>query len=234
MAENTTSPWGLPYPGGVGKVNLGATDFNELATKLNTIFNEKFLVVKTSAVEITAKAGELVEMTLPSTVNLPKAAAANTTIGVFAAASPIVVKTTSGEHIWGDFLGEVATSCKLLLFQHIIVQYDGTRWLIVAGQPTNENVYGAQTSRAFGTEYEPSANRPTFVTVVSEKVGAGAPKLVLFIKIGGVLTHQQSILNNAEEGDYVCLSFICPPKVKWKAEQGAGGEATLLSSYLTM
>jgi hypothetical protein len=230
--ENTTSPWGLPFPSGVGRVNLGATDFNELATKLNTIFNEKFLVVKTSAVEITAKAGELVEMTAAGTVNLPKAPAANTTIGIFATASPIVVKTTAGEDIYNYFHTEVKTSVKLLLYQYIIVTYDGTRYLVIGGEPANENAQGARTGRAYGTEYEAGAARMTFVKVIAEKIG-GAGKLGLEVFVGGVAMGESFIIT-AKEGDTLDIGMLCPPKVKWKAEQKGGETASLQSSYLTM
>lgn len=250
IPENTTSPWGLPYPSGVGRVNLGATDFNELATRLNTVFNEKFLVVKTSAVEITAKAGELVEMTAAGTVNLPKAAAANTIVGVFAQKGEVTVKTTSAEKIVGGALPEAGTSITLGTGQFAVVQYDGTRYLVVAGVPKEyigdtqvvkgralietENAYGAQVSRTSETEYEPSATRSTFVVLTgnSSTVGGLEPTINMTVFVGGVNITTAAAGRASSQSPLLTVSFICPPKVKWKAK--IDENATLTSSYLIL
>jgi hypothetical protein len=226
MGEHTTANFALPYPASTARVALGATDFEELATTLDTLLGEKFLRVKTSATEITAKAGELVEMTAAGTVNLPKAAAANTTIGVFALGGEVTAKTTSAEHINGDFLAETATSCKLTKFQHVVVQYDGTRWMIVAGEPKREQTYSALTERTNEVEYEPSPTRLTWVEVQ----GVFATEKPWFMKtfVGGVELPAPS---SATESQMV-RSFLVPPGTKWKIVATTG--TTLRSTYLSL
>lgn len=241
MAENTTSPWGLPYPGGVGKVNLGATDFNELATKLNTIFNEKFLIVKTSAVEITAKAGELVEMTAAGTVNLPKAAAANTIAGVFAQKGEVTVKTTSAEKIVGGALPEAGTSITLGTGQYALFDYDGTRYLVVGGVPKEyigdtqivkgrslvhtENAIGELTERVSGTEYEPSGTEVAIVSLQFKPVN----NTTVTLTVGGKIYKQWE---KPTISDINSLVFPCPAKAKYKLEGGSGMNEYKTSYFL--
>lgn len=253
MSENSTSsPWLLPFPSSVGRVNLGATDFQELAERCTTIFGEKFLVVKTSAFEVTAKAGELVEMTAAGTVNFPKAAAANTIVGVFARAGEVTVKTTGAEKIVGGSLPEAGTSITLSTGQYVVVQYDGTRYLVVSGIPKGyiagtqlaseavsdakvikgralvetENGYEARTGRAINTPVEPNPTRMTSVIVEAilevEEWGISISAETEIGRITGASNRENS------------LSFLVPPKVKWKWEKSIAstGTPTVFSRYL--
>jgi hypothetical protein len=212
-----------------------ANDTGKLFLDNGTIWESLSLLVKTHSTETTAKGGELVEMTAAGTVNLPKAAAANTTIGVFALGGEVTVKTTSAEHINGDFLAEAATSCKLTKFQHVVVQYDGTRWLIVAGQPANENASAAQVSRAEKTLFEPSATRPTEVAFTIAAPNEGSPVAFEIFRggvliIGPVLIPKGTPSGNAS----TAVTFLCPPKVKWEYITPGAGAYIAKSSYLTL
>jgi|HubBroStandDraft_5_1064220.scaffolds.fasta_scaffold01601_15 hypothetical protein len=143
------------------------------------------LNVKLSAVGLIAKPNEMVVITgSGETCRLPAASAANTTVGFFALGGELIVKTTGGEHINGDFLAETATSCKLTKFQHILVQYDGVQWLIVAGEPKREQLYSnyvshTQVEMAAGVEISPT--RPAFVSIAPNGSGSSG----ITITVGG-------------------------------------------------
>lgn len=111
---------------------------------------------------VTAVSGELLKMAATGTVTLP-AAAENAIVGVFCAAGETTIKTASGD-IYGDFITG-ATSIKLLLNQHVILQSDGTNWFIVGGEPKREDVYQAAVLRENEKSFTPSSAGREFVSV---------------------------------------------------------------------
>src|SRR2546430_2689968 len=135
--ENVTAPWSLPFPSSVGEVKKGATDFEELAVKINTLFNEKFLVFKSYAGPATLKAGELAEQTKTGeTFTLP-AVTANQIIGVWCGTASCKITTSGGAFIYGDFVEKLGT-ITLTQNQHVILQSDGASWKIASGEPKRE------------------------------------------------------------------------------------------------
>ncbi len=87
------------------------------------------------------------------------------------------------------------------------------------------NVYSAQETKSFATEYTPSATR--FTQVILNCLHNGE-KLDGFLVVycGGVVICNQNFagVNNP----YLGFSFLCPPGKTWKAT----GEGELKSSYL--
>lgn len=180
MPEKTTSPWALPYPTSVGEVKNGATNIEELAVKLNTTFNEKFLVFKTYAAGATLKSGEYAIQTKNGeTFTLPSAATANQIIGVLASGiTEAKVTTSGGAVIYGAYVSPGVATIKLASAQTVILQSDGTNWLIVAGEPKREQKYSAVEafSQAEGEAgITPSATRPATIVMWLEL--EAAPKL---------------------------------------------------------
>jgi hypothetical protein len=97
----------------------------------------------------------------------------------------------------------------------------------------NGQVYGALTPRTSGTEYEPSAARPTQVTVYAVAGEAGQP-LAVQVEVGGVLIGEQA-LNGGSSKSRVFMMFICPAGKKWRPTLVGGGAGTTLeSSYLPL
>ncbi len=131
MAEKlTAAPWELPYPTSVGEVKLGAKDFEELAERTTAIFKEKVLIVKKYATSETLKSGELaVQEKSGETFTLPAVGTANQIIGIFSAA--LQINVTAAANIIGD--GVNKASVKLAERQHVVLQSNGTNWMIVAG-----------------------------------------------------------------------------------------------------
>lgn len=180
----------------------------------------------------TLNSGEFAELPTGSTATLP-AATAGQLIGVFAGVTASgVVKITSPSPIYGDFT-DAATTINLSFLQHVLLLGGPGYWLIIAGEPKREQVYGTPTERTPGTEYEPSASRPTYVTLVVETNEEKAQAYVA-PTVGGVLLGQQT--SGPGLGRGVCTTqFICPAGVKWAANAGAlTGTAKLRSIYLLL
>src|SRR5258708_12777309 len=103
MAEKETSPWKLPYPTSAGEVKLGATDFEELAEKINTLFNEKFFVWKSYAGPATLKSGEWADQTKTAeTFTMPAVGTANQYIATTSAVAEAKL-TTAAKFVAGRF-----------------------------------------------------------------------------------------------------------------------------------
>ena len=163
-AENTTaSPWLLPWPSPVGKVKLGSVDFQELAERTTTIFKERLITIAEHGSSFTAASGELVKCTAGITVTLPSPTA-NATVGVLANNYSSEI-TAGSAKIYGDFV-EGATKVKLVGYQHLLLQSDGTNWFIIAGEPKREATYAVRvthTKAAMEAGWVPSATRDAFV-----------------------------------------------------------------------
>lgn len=102
---------------------------------------------------------------------------------------------------------------------------DGTNWLIVGGMPNNENKYGALTTRAFGSEFEPSAARPTGVALLMEGTETGSTT----VQVGGVeIARFQWTTGTLTKASYY---FECPAGQKWRVNVSGGGTTLLQSSY---
>jgi hypothetical protein len=96
---------------------------------------------------------------------------------------------------------------------------------IVAGRALLEtgNPYGAQIERVHNTEYEPSATRPTFVTLEWSATSNIAQVRVAGTQIGSFY--------NASLTTYT-FGFLVPPSKKWRIL--GEGLSEIRSSYLTL
>jgi hypothetical protein len=175
--------------GSIGTSNLetkaGITE-EQLASAVRVLLNSKTggLGIFSYASNVEAKSGELLRVTATATVILP-APTLNALVGVICTGGETTIETriSSGAHIFGDFTIN-SVSIKLLQYQHVILQSDGTNWYITAGEPKQEQKYSAQTEHLAtnaGYEVEPSTSRPALVTVTPVGVGE------LIYSVGGVV-----------------------------------------------
>ncbi len=236
MPEKTTTHFAFPYPTSAGEVKNGAVDIEELAKKLDEFLFERLLTLSEKAVSGAATSGQMVKCTAAITVTAP-AVAASALFGVVANGHAVTVKAAGAAKIFGDFLAEAGvTECKLVGMQHLILFSDGTNWFIIAGEPKREQAYGAETSRANNTEFEPSATRETWVTVNGASSIAGA-WLKMNVFVGGQEIAELTTGPPSPAKPQVAYGFLVLPGVKWKAQVEAGvgakeEESTLTSRYL--
>jgi hypothetical protein len=158
MPENeTAAPAKLPYPSSTGEVKLGATDFKELAEKANTFLKEHTLIYKARAASYNAESGELgFQESNGKTVTLPSAATANQIIGVFSNVAETKITTAGGAKIYGGgWIGE--TTIILSTYESVILQSNGTNWLVVSLPAVAVCLTAAVTvSTTTGVAYKPT------------------------------------------------------------------------------
>ena len=181
MPEKTTTNFALPYPTGVGKVNLGAKDFEELAKSVDKVFTEKALRYKGYSGPGTLTAGEFAfQEKNGETFTLPAVGTANQVIGIYSIVNEAKVTTSGGAKIYGDFISAAGT-ITLTLLQHVVLQSTGVNWFIIAGEPKREQTYSALKawSKAEAEAgVEPSASRDAMVDFAASAVNG--------LEIGGV------------------------------------------------
>jgi hypothetical protein len=127
--------------------------------------------------------------------------------------------TSVGEvKLGGTNIGELAIKLDEVLFEKNLGSIQ-----VAAGA-----VYSAQvTTRTVGVEYEPSATRPTFVSLeLTAAAGAGR----VTASVGGVRISSMSYLEGVTFG----FSLIVPPALKWKFTNLSGANPTIASSYLSL
>lgn len=92
--------------------------------------------------------------------------------------------------------------------------------------------YGSKTERAFLTEYEPSATRPTFVILEgSVSTGEGG---TLQVFVGGEEIASPSYAKpGGMETSTIIFTFPCPAGTKWECRHSLS-VAALHSRYLTI
>lgn len=106
----------------------------------------------------------------------------------------------------------------------------GTTWLAL-NQPAVAQVYGGQTSRTLGTEYEPSSTRATYVMLSIKSLFSSVNTFSVFC--GGVEIALGKLPKSASLEEYeLPVGFICPAGKKWKVT-GANIQ-TITSSYLPL
>ena len=131
--------------GQIDSTNIKPEGVNEtaLTSGLRALINTKAsgLTVKSTSGAVSAESGYLYVMTATGTVTLP-AVSAGVQVAVFAYSGEVTIKTTSAK-IYGDFLTTPPEEIKLLTYQHVTLQSDGTRWLIIAGEPKREQTYSS-------------------------------------------------------------------------------------------
>ncbi len=226
MAEKlTAAPWEIPYPTSAGEVKLGATDMEEMAERVTTIFKEKVLVPKARAASYEAASGELgIQSSAGATTTLP-AATTGRIIGLACTASSCKVTTSGGAEIWAGAVK--AATLTLTKGMSGVLYAEGTNW-VYRGEYKNEAAFGAQVERAWESENEPSASRETEVIL---EVFASGEKTDTAIEVGGVVI-------TTIETTVTCrvpFSFRCPAGVKWKPHKiSIGGSHTFSSSYRTL
>ena len=226
--ENETGvPAKLPYPSSTGEVKLGATDFKELAEKTNTFLKEHTLIIKARAASYNAESGELAEQSSSGkTTTLPLATTANQIIGVICTAAECKITTSGGASIVGDFT--VKSTVTLTEHQHLIVQSDGTNWIILSGEPKRENKWTAQVEKLKETAYTVSETRPSTVALQFEGLGAGVA-ITLIVGPAGEET-QIAAWKLAAETPYVSWIFPVNPSHAWKVV--TSGTPTIKESHL--
>lgn len=171
---------------------------------------------------VLAQNGEMIKMTGSGTVTLT-GPFENNIIGIFCVTGETKVKAIAGAKIYGDFINEVE-EIKLTSNQHVLLIADGSNWFIVAGEPKDEQTYGAKTLRKASTKFLCSASRTTLVILSLPGVGA---TFALKTFVGGVELPEVK----AKELATASISFICPAGVEWEYKTGEATEAT--STYLT-
>ena len=99
----------------------------------------------------------------------------------------------------------------------------------------NGQVYGAKTEKTSGTEYEPSASRPTFVVLTAENPGVGSgDNIAMVVYVGGVIVCEAEGNGGAVIAT-VTASIIVPAGKKWKATIAASvGSPKVFASYLPL
>jgi hypothetical protein len=131
---------------GTENITVGSVTEAMLATAVQeklggTIFG---LTHKASAISASVANGELLQLTGAGTTATLPAATKGRVCGVYASASGVKVKTAAGV-IAGDFLTGQAT-IELRLNQHVVLEAEGTNWLIVAGEPWFGKSWGVVSS----------------------------------------------------------------------------------------
>lgn len=155
------------------------------------------------------------------TVTLPTVLGARgAVVGVFCggAATATTVKTNGG-YIYGDFVS-AASEVKLTQYQHVLLQSDGSNWLIIAGEPKREQAYVATEAE----EAEPSATRPAFVSLLCRATAGKKPSSLLEVGPAGSLKKADwFVLGSApaEETGYGLRALVLPGQ-KWKVILGTG------------
>ena len=216
----------MPFPSSTGEVKLGATDFKELE-KANTFLKEHTLIVKKYSGSATLVTGELaLQESTGKTFTLPSATTANQYIGIQNGVAELKVTTSGGAVIFGDFVAGEATIV-LLQRQHVILQSDGTNWQIIAGEPKREQSWGAEVTRTSGTEYEPSATRPTQVIFTARAAQAFAVEL--FEGSTKIAVMDQS----GSASQVASITFQVNPGKKWKFVANVG-PVEGVSNYLLL
>lgn len=207
--------------GNVGTNNIGAETVTEamLVSAAKTLLNAKALglTLKVYSTSQTAVSGELLNMSKTTTVTLPTAAL-NRVVGVFAgiASGEEVKVKTNGGLIYGDFVVGSA-EVVLLAQQHVLLQNNGTDWVIVSGESKRTQTYSAQVVAGKATAeagIEPSATRPALVT--AQTTIAGTAELFVGAVLLGGYTNTEPV------------TFFVPPGVKWKINQQVGYSSILL------
>jgi hypothetical protein len=209
-----TTHFALPYPEESDNISEGATKITELAKKLDTLLWERLLNLSEHNASFSATTGQLVKCTAAITVTSP-AAASNAVFGVLANGHAVTIKTASGK-IYGDFI-EGAEEVKLVGYQYLILQSDGTNWFIIAGAPKREQLPVGQdlTKAECEAGITPSATRPALVIFYVTAEGESR------VEVEGVLVAPTSLTS------HVPVTFEVLPGQKWKSKL-AGHAVTLL------
>jgi hypothetical protein len=169
----------------------------------------------------TAKSGEFSQTTGTLTATLPAAPSTNDIVGVWCASGTTTIET-SGNYIFGGFING-SKIITLLGLQWVIFQLDYSgQWVIVSGEPKQEVGYTKQVSGVYAKEYEPSATRPSFVSLqffCSEST-------LVTVSVGGVVIGE----SNLPIGESM-YGFPCLAGEKWLVNSSTGSP-TMKYSYL--
>ncbi len=210
--------------GGIEEASLSTGVVEKLTTKIG-------LSLEKVNASNTAVAEKLYEQEKSGATTTLPAATLNRMVGVYnASAGAIKVKTAAGV-IAGDFL-TAAGEIELMTAQHILLQADGTNWIIVAGEPRRTQTY-ARTLRAIGAAFEPSATRPSYVNV--EAVATNNESAFLRVRetsAVGTILGLQNVGGITGTVPALTISAYCLPAMKLFCE--GGNITTLTSVQLTL
>jgi hypothetical protein len=113
---------------------------------------------------------------------------------------------------------------------------DGSEWVELCGLRAGAKPEAA-TERSGDANYEPSASRPTLVTVTVKCKSTGVASFAGSLAVGGV--EVSPIEMAVPASGYTLtqqLSFICPPGAAWRVNETTVTNAaiTIYSSYLPL
>lgn len=217
--------------GNIDSANLKAGGVNEdrLSTAVQSLLNQKVsgltcVVHNTSA---TLVSGELALMEGSSlTATLPAASTANRTVGVFAG-QLASINVAGAEGIYGDFISGSATIF-LAQYQHVVLQSNGSNWIIISGEPMRSQKYSVRTERASGASIVPSASRPTKVT---GEISLTGPKSAGRLSVQTVVLMEPSVQDTSLGEIRMPVAFDVNPGQEYKWVQ-IEGSAKLFTSHL--
>jgi hypothetical protein len=194
------------------------------AKTIDEVIYEKILHYGSYAGSAALKSGELaLQQKSGSTFTLPSAATVNQIIAVYCSASctSVKVSTVSGQKIYGDFITGVET-VTLLPLQHVLLQSDGTEWLIIAGEPRQEEVYSNQSYGKAEAEagVEASASRPAFVNLVVVSAVNAAVEAEIEVNGSRAGEVQQSAGGGVSVSRTPCPVWVNPGQ-KWSLRVGS-------------
>lgn len=201
--------------GEIDSTNIKAEGITEadLDAATKTLLNSKsfaaLTLVKKNEAAFTAASGELVLMEKEASVLTLPEPTAGRIIGAYCASTITSIKvkpTKVATKVFGDFLGSGgAAEITLTGSQHVILQAEGSNWLILAGEPKREAAYTTHGLVTAGEDQTPSATRPVMVvaTVTSE---SAQKSTVTFPVSPGQKWRWAKLLHTAEfkvEGNFV-------------------------------
>ena len=213
--------------GNVGTTNLTNESVTEL--KLSGEIQSKLtalgLRIKLYAGPATLKTGELAEQkTNGATFTLPSAATQNQVIGVFSSVTETKVTASGGALIYGDFTHDAATIV-LSLYQHVVLQSNGSAWLIISGEPKRESTYTSVTYEA-GVAQKISESRPGLVYVTASFVANKTATLNLLV--GATTIGQAKVSKGLEEAFKQQMSGYVPANQTYTLSGGTNLESVFI------
>lgn len=201
---------------GTPQLELNSVGFAQLTPALK----ERFLTLNIKGESVLLKSGELVLQQETGTVNTLPSANANAIVGVFCGgtSSTVTKVVASGSDI---FVGDFEVGQKTLTLpsgHHIIAIGNGAGvWLIVAGEPLNENVWTVLTpiteaKTIEGVKYSESRETEVMLSIY----GFPSEFCEYELTIGGVVVQRARFGEFSGDTSIIPASFICPAATTWK------------------
>jgi hypothetical protein len=232
--EFTTSKEWVPLKVGEQGIKEGAVSESRLAEAVKTLLNQKSsgLAFTKQNVSAEAASGKLYYMESNGlTLTLP-AATTDRLIGVICGNGvPSTKLKLSAGKLYGDFISGV-TEVTLTENQHLIVHADGTNWRIESGEPKRTQAYSAAVHQGNGVskEYEASAARPAFISVIFS--GENAGRVIGELQVGGKKVASVNLQKSAAGNPVTTVFAWVPPSVQYAVSNGEGTESEITTVLL--